>query len=76
MDFLVSLGLQEEHEVDPQPKEQNNEFNQVDRIILNPGVHLKPPNDPKIRPHLKKGEPDLRKQDQLINQGRKFLEDN
>jgi hypothetical protein len=75
-DFLVSLGLQEEQEVNQQPEEQRTRFPRKLGFLLNLGVHPKPPNEPKRRPYLKKGGPDQRKKDQLLHQGRKFLEGN
>jgi len=43
---------------------------------MNLGVHPNPPNNPKIIPYLKKGGPDQRNQDPLLQKGKKFLEGN
>jgi hypothetical protein len=57
-DFLVSLGLQEDREINQQPEEKHVKVSQAARFLLNLGVHPKPPNEPKRRPYLKKGGPD------------------
>jgi hypothetical protein len=43
-------------------------------FLLNLGVHLKLPNKIKGRPHLKKGEPDLKGPNQLLHNKKKPLE--
>jgi hypothetical protein len=45
-------------------------------FLLNIGSHQTLPRNIKIIPHVKKGEPYLRKKDQLLHQERKSIEDN
>jgi hypothetical protein len=46
-DFLVSLGLQEEHEIDQNQKSNRLRFPRKLGFPLNLGVHPNPPNEPK-----------------------------
>jgi hypothetical protein len=50
----VSLGLQEEHEVNQQQKNKRTRLAMQIGFLLNLGAHLKPPNEPRRRPHLKR----------------------
>jgi hypothetical protein len=83
--FLQSVGLQEEgqgtdqqqeeQEVDQQSEEKRDEGNQEIRVSPEPGCSSKVTQQTRNKKlHLKRGEPDLKGPNQLLQQKRKSLE--